>query len=190
VAGLAGQLTALIARRRWSAPVAAAAGVATGAGVAMLGQEFGRLQFSYLSLGAAVALAVALGLGLALLLRPRRGARGAAEDEEGAGRYAPAVAAARPEPAPALRAAAPQPQAETPAATPAPAPRPAAPGPFWCYVMTDAEVLDLDDYTRVVAVLHPGTWYLAKREVSGWAQVVAADGAEGWVPRQALHREG
>jgi len=56
--------------------------------------------------------------------------------------------------------------------------------------MTNVEVLHLDDYTRVVAVLHPGTWYLAKREVSGWAQVVAADGSEGWVPRQALHREG
>ena len=59
VAGLAGQISALIARRRWSPPVAAAAGVATGAGGAMLGQEFGRLQFSYLSLGAAVAFAVA-----------------------------------------------------------------------------------------------------------------------------------
>ena len=56
--------------------------------------------------------------------------------------------------------------------------------------MAEVEVLHLDDYSRVVATLHPGAWYLAKREVSGWAQVVAADGTEGWVPRQSLHREG
>ena len=74
VAGLAGQIAALIARRRWSVPVAAAAGVATGAGAALLGQEFGRLQLSYLSLGATIALAVVAGLGPALLLRPRRAA--------------------------------------------------------------------------------------------------------------------
>jgi hypothetical protein len=56
--------------------------------------------------------------------------------------------------------------------------------------MAEVEVLHLDDYSRVVAALHPGSWYLAKREISGWAQVVAADGTEGWVPRQSLHREG
>ena len=192
VIGLTGQSAALVARRRWSPPVAAAAGVATGAGLAMLGQELGRLQLSYLSIGAAVALAVVLGLGPALLLRPRRG--GETEEtpgEDAAGRPPAFVATPRqPEPAPVLRTAADRPEPATPVATPATAPRPVAAGPFWCYVMTDTEVLHLDDYTRVVAVLQPGIWYLAKREVSGWAQVVGADGTEGWVPRQALHREG
>ncbi len=194
VAGLTGQISAVVARRRWSAPVAAAAGVPTGAGGAMLGQELGRLQFSYLSLGASVALAVAVGLGLALLFRPRRrggdGEASADDAEDEDQRLAPASAPRQPQPASAPLAAAPEPQAARPVAAPAVAPRPAAAGPFWCYVMADAEVLHLDDYSRVVSVLRPGTWYLAKREVSGWAQVVAADGTEGWVPRQALHREG
>jgi SH3-like domain-containing protein len=56
--------------------------------------------------------------------------------------------------------------------------------------MSPVEVLHLDDYSRVVATLVPGNWYLAKREMSGWAQVVAAEGVEGWVPRQTLHRQG
>jgi hypothetical protein len=190
VAGLAGQISALIARRRWSAPVAAAAGVATGSGAALLGQEFGRLQLSYLSLGATIAIAVVAGLGPALLLRPRsvRAPR-AAEAEEDEGEAALPAAPARPGPSAASRI---EPVRDMEAAAPAsaPAPRPPAAGPFWCYVMADVEVLHLDDYGRVVATLHPGTWYLAKREISGWAQVVAADGTEGWAPRQSLRREG
>ena len=190
LAGLTGQVSALVARKRWSLPVAAAAGVATGAGGALLGQQFGRLQLSYPSLGGAIALAVTAGLGLAVLLRPRR------RKDEGRpshGEEAPPAPAA---PSRAREAAPVPASSPTPAApaleerAPAPAPRPAVAGPFWCYVMTDIEVLHLDDYSRVMATLHPGIWYLAKREVSGWAQVVAADGSEGWVPRQALHREG
>ncbi|MCU0280254.1 MAG: hypothetical protein MUE66_00135 [Acidimicrobiia bacterium] len=194
-AGLAAQIAALIARRRWSVPVAAAAGVATGAGAALLGQEFGRLQLSYLSLAATIAIAVVAGLGPALLLRPRRAA--GHEDAEGP-RVAVSPAASPPgrSPAPAPTPSAPawevKPAADEEAgpAAPAPAPRPVTPGPFWCYVMAEVEVLHLDDYSRVVATLHPGSWYLAKREISGWAQVVAADGTEGWVPRQSLQREG
>ena len=191
--GLTGQASALLARKRWSLPVAVAAGVATGAGGALLGQQFGRLQFSYPSLGGSIALAVAAGLGLALLLRPRRGPD---EDRPSTSQVAPApgppspARQAHPLPAPSPAAATPD-REETPAA-PAPvlAARPAAAGPFWCYVLTDVEVLHLDDYSRVVATLHPGTWHLAKREVSGWAHVVATDGSEGWVPRQSLPREG
>lgn len=201
LAGLVAQLIAVVLRRRWSLPLAAAAGVATGAGGAMLGQEFGRLQLSYPSLGAAVGLAVAAGAGLALLRRPGRG-RGA-EPSPGAPRrsvLAPASEAtlghsqpprfegtetpARPESQPTASPA-PEPEAAPRSAT-----SPTPGGPFWCYVMAEVEVLHLDDYTRVVATLRPGTWYLAKREISGWAQVVAAEGTEGWVPGQALHREG
>jgi hypothetical protein len=56
--------------------------------------------------------------------------------------------------------------------------------------MTEVEVLALDDHTRVVATLTPGNWYLAKREVGGWAQVAAGEGLEGWVPTASLHRHG
>jgi|GEM_PF-1829497 len=202
VAGLAAQLTAVVLRRRWSLPLAASAGVATGAGGALLGQEFGRLQLSYPSLGAAVGLAVAAGAGLALLRRPRRTRSGddpslgegrrsvltdAAEATAGSPRplhFEEAETPAHPETHPAT------PPAQEPESAPQPAAVRPAGRPFWCYVMAEVEVLHLDDYTRVVATLRPGTWYLAKREISGWAQVVATDGTEGWVPRQALHREG
>jgi len=187
-AGLIAQISALLARRRWSLPVAAAAGAATGAGSALLGQELGRLQLSYPTLGATIALAVIAGFGLALLRRPRKDRRAKRDDDEAPSPTAPErrwEAPPVPASSPAAAVAAPVPETR-----PTPSTRPAAAGPFWSYVMADVEVLDLEDYSRVVAVLRPGSWYLAKREVSGWAQVVAADGTEGWVPRQALHREG
>ena len=188
VVGLAAQAIALIARRRWSPPLAAAAGVATGAGGALLGQQLGRLQLSYWSLGGSVALAVVIGLALALLLRSRDQEEEAApRSRRDVGRGEEASSApprAIDQPSPAAANAEPRRPAREAAATPAPA------GPFWCYVMGAVEVLHLDDYTRVVATLQPGNWYLAKREASGWAQVVAGEGVEGWVPRQALHRAG
>jgi hypothetical protein len=194
LAGLTGQVSALAARRRWAAPVAAAAGVATGTGGALLGQQFGRLQLSYWSLGGTVAFAVLVGLALALALRPRlrEGLSPSAPRHDGAWTEPEppdAQAAVYDEAAPPAAPAEPQRPAE--AARPASAPaRTPVSEPFWCYVMAVVEVLHLDDHTRVVATLRPGTWYLAKREVSGWAQVVAAEGVEGWVPRQALRREG
>lgn len=184
LAGLTGQAAALIARRRWSPWVAGTSGLFTGAGAALLGQQFGRLQISYWSLAACLALAAAVGLGLALPLR-RRGARDQAEPT---GRAGPA--GQRPGTLP--RAETPLPASEA-IARPLPAeapPRPEEGVPYWCYVMADTKVLHLDDHTRAVATLHPGTWYLAKREVSSWAQVEAAAGVEGWVPCRALHREG
>ncbi|MBM3694565.1 MAG: hypothetical protein FJW79_01310 [Actinobacteria bacterium] len=195
LAGLTAQISALLARRRWSLPVAAAAGVATGAGGALLGQEFGRLQLSYPSLAGCIALAVVVGLGLALLLRPRRDRPAAEEGPDRPPTATPAAADPRPSPpvpapGPASTASLQAPPAAAVAPRPAPAAPPAAAGPFWSYVMAEVEVLDLDDYSRVVAVLRPGAWYLAKREAGGWTRVVAADGVEGWVPRQALHREG
>jgi hypothetical protein len=184
LAGLTGQAAALIARRRWSRWVAGGSGLFTGAGVALLGQQLGRLQISYWSLAACVALAAAVGLGLALLLR-RRGAKDQAEPtgraEPTGQRSGTLPGAETPLPAPEAIAR------PFPAAAP---PSPEEGAPHWCYVTADTKVLHLDDYARVVATLHPGTWYLAKREVSNWAQVEAAAGVEGWVPRRALHREG
>lgn len=175
--GLAGQVVALITRRRWSPWVAGVSGVFTGAGAALLAQQLGRLQLSYLSLVACAAVAAAVGVGLAFLLR-RRGE----PDEEDDFHWAEVA----------------QPVEEAPLQTPEPAaagPRLPAPppldqNPYWCYVLADTKVLHLDDHTRVVATLHPGTWYLVKREMTGWAQVEAAPGIEGWAARRALHREG
>jgi hypothetical protein len=66
--GLFGQLTGLLARRRSSPFLAAIGGVATGLGGALLGQQFGRLELSYLSLSVAIAGAAGLGLTLGLLM--------------------------------------------------------------------------------------------------------------------------
>ena len=63
-------------------------------------------------------------------------------------------------------------------------------GPYWCYVMAPTDVFDLNDHTRVIANLQPGTWYLAKREASGWVHIVAREGAEGWVAQASVHRQG
>jgi hypothetical protein len=183
VAGVAWLAAALIARRGWSPWVAGASGLLTGAGAALLGQQFGRLQISYWSLAACAGAAAAVGAGLALLLR-RRGPTSDGEVFDWAGSAA--------QPAAAL------PVEEAPLPTPEAAARPDLPRtppekenlPYWCYVLADTKVLHLDDHSRVVATLHPGIWYLVKLETSGWAQVEAASGVEGWVARRALHREG
>lgn len=70
--GLLGQAAALVARRRSTPYVAALSGVATGFGGALLGQQFGRLQLSYVSLGIVIGAAVALGGLAGLVFRPRR----------------------------------------------------------------------------------------------------------------------
>jgi len=181
LAGLTGQAVALVARRRWSPWVAGASGLSTGAGAAVVGQQFGHLQLSYWSLAAGAAVAAAAGLGLALVLRRRATYEG---DESGW-----AEPAAQPAALPLEEA--PLPAPEAPAGPRLPAPPPLEESlPYWCYVLAETRVLHLDDHTRVVATLHPGTWYLVKREMNGWAQVEAAPGIEGWVARRALHREG
>jgi len=179
--GLAGQALALIARRRWSPWVAGASGLSTGAGAAVVGQQFGHLQLSYWSLAAGAAVAAAAGLGLALVLRRR-----ATYEDDESGWAEPAA-----QPAALPLEEAPLPAPEAPAGPRLPAPPPLEESlPYWCYVLAETRVLHLDDHTRVVATLHPGTWYLVKREMNGWAQVEAAPGIEGWVARRALHREG
>lgn len=172
-AGLTGLAVAMIARRRWSPWIAAASGLLAGTGGALLGQQLGRLQVSYWSLAACTLPTAAVALGLGLLRRRGR------EGDAGPAPSPAAPGAEEPPPAPGSR---------WPAATTA-APPPEAPAPSWCYVLADTRVLHLDDYTQVVATLHPGTWYLAHREAGGWAQVEAAPGLEGWVPARALHRE-
>lgn len=69
--GLAGQLTSIATRRRWSPSAAGLSGIATGLGGALLGQQFGRLQLSYVSIGISIAVAALIGVIIALLLRPR-----------------------------------------------------------------------------------------------------------------------
>ncbi|MCB2223324.1 MAG: hypothetical protein KQH83_04025, partial [Actinobacteria bacterium] len=88
-----------------------------------------------------------------------------------------------PEPEPELRPA-PQPAAREAA------PRLLIDGPAWCYVLAPTDVLDLSDHTRTIGALHPGTWYLAKRQVGAWVQVAAGEGVEGWVAATSIHRHG
>ncbi len=187
VAGLFVQVRALASQPSWFVYGASVGGVATGIGFALLGQQFGRLQLSYPSLGVCVLIACLLGLVLALyiVLRERPRYTGAPR--------APRVAAPVPEPSfesepvetyePDLSIAEAL-ESETRAAETQPAAPPRV--PYWGYVMADIDVLHLDDYSTIVATLQPGTWYLIKREIAGWAHVVAAGEIEGWVPAKAL----
>ena len=183
IAGLAGQLGAIASRRRWSGLGAALAGVLTGVGAAVVAQQFGRLQPSYPALGGCIAAAALLGFALARLVG------GAARERRRTNRRRRAEILSTPaapvEPV-IPRASRPAP-VEPPAA--AEAPEPAA-LPYWGYVLSDVEVVDLADHTRVVGSLHPGTWYLIKREVGPWVHVAAAPGLEGWAARHAINRQG
>lgn len=197
VAGLAWLGAALVARRRWSPWVAAGCGIFTGTGVALLGQQLGRLQVSYWSMAACAALAAVVGLVPALLLR-----RKARPDATPAPAGLPLPTSGRqpdpsPQPAPSPQ---PEPLPQAASSRPGEARAQPAPGqqaptrpepaePFWGYVLADVKVLHLQDYSRVVATLRPGSWYLVKSERGGWAQVEVEPGVEGWAPRRALHRE-
>ncbi|MBU1226006.1 MAG: hypothetical protein KJ698_02165 [Actinobacteria bacterium] len=215
--GFAAQITAIAARRRRSAWAAALAGIVTGVGIAGIGQQFGRMQLSLPSMAIVAGITAVLGAIFAALLAPDRGpgwwerrrtssaqrrairyqARLEAarldaerrETEAAAKNTAAAAAAATPVPAPVAATPVPTPaRASTPPAEPA---RPVAiEGPAWCYVLAPVDVVDLSDHTRVVGVLQPGTWYLAKRQVGGWAQVAVGDGTEGWAAQSAIHRLG
>lgn len=183
--GLTGLLGAIASRRRWSRFVAAAAGLFTGIGGAVLGQEFGRLQLSYPSLGLSAVGAAGISFVLGGLLSPDRPGRRAAAFEEPipdrVGTGAPVPAPVRPDPLPARHDPAP--------VRPEPVDR-AAGGPYWCYVLAEVDVFDLTDHTKTVARLRPGSWYLCKRQVGGWAHVSTGDGSEGWAPAGSLLRQG
>ena len=216
--GITGQLGAIASRRRWARSAAALGGIATGAGLTLIGQEFGRLQVSYPSLAGIAAVAAGLGFILASLINPT--IKQQRRDKHRSGSIRAARQSSKPEPSPSAPKAVPaspaapthpsepsaQPKSETadePAApdpdtdkmtnqtvtehVPQPVPRS---GPYWCYVMAPTDVFDLTDHTKTIAELAPGNWYLAKRTLSGWAHVVAAEGSEGWVAEGAIHRQG
>jgi hypothetical protein len=204
VGGATAVIGAIASRRRFSPLTATLAGIATGIGGAMLGQVFGRLQISYVSLGVSAGAAALIGFLAAWFLRERP-ERYAPQDDEHDRRFHDERAApshrSTGEHEPFTRSSGehtPVQRSMTTPSTPAthtePMARTAEPsmngGPYWCYVMGAIEVLDLDDHDTVVGSLQPGTWYLAKREVGGWAHVVVRDGLEGWVPQTAVHRQG
>lgn len=197
--GVTGQLGAIVSRRRWSRSAAALGGVATGAGIAVIAQQFGRLQISYPSVAAAALAAATLGFLASWILNPalredRLDRKRTLADVAPTHVPTPAPRPERRDPAPAAtqapaeaaRRSATPPATET-ATTPEPN-RDAS--PYWCYVMAPTDVFGLTDHTRTVATLTPGTWYLAKRTVGGWAHVVASNGDEGWVAESAIHRQG
>lgn len=195
--GITGQLGAVVSRRRWARSAAALGGIATGSGIAIIAQQFGRFQISYPSLAMAAAVAAILGFAAAWLLNP--GLREERRDHRSATvRPAPTpIVTPRPEPRSFARGVAEdtEPADTSPGTIPAPDATPAATpspdtGPYWCYVMAPTDVFDLTNHTRTIATLTPGTWYLAKRTVGGWAHVVVSDGDEGWVAETAIHRQG
>ena len=215
--GITGQLGAIVSRRRWARSAAALGGVATGAGLAVIGQQMGRLQLSYPSVAAAAAAAALIGFVAAWQLNPAmREQRRERRREESAGsvvRTSLPVPADRAEERPQRSESderARIPEAGTPTVATArpddepadepryrpgrreePEPQPAADsGPYWCYVMASTDVFGLTDHTKTVATLEPGNWYLAKRTVGGWVHVVAGDDGDGWVPATSVHRQG
>jgi hypothetical protein len=204
--GITGQLGAIASRRRWARSAAALGGIATGTGLTLIGQEFGRLQVSYPSLAGTAVAVGGLGFILASLINPtikerRRSGRDSRSipDPRSERKAAPAVpdppTTPRPTPEPETE---PAPAGPEPGSGPEPGretaealPQPASPSaPYWCYVMAPTDVFDLTDHTKTIAELEPGNWYLAKRTLSGWAHVVAAEGIEGWVAEGAIHRQG
>jgi len=179
IGGITGQLGAIASRRRWSRAAAALGGIATGTGAAVLGQQFGRLQLSYVSASLVVVMASSLGFFLAGLLSPGRRERRRELALERVGREVPAITVA----------AADRFSPAGPARSPAPD-RQLSATPYWCYVLAEADVLDLADHSRVVSRLKPGIWYLAKREVGPWLHISTGDGVEGWVARTSVQRHG
>lgn len=178
IGGITGQLGAVASRRRWSRTAATLGGIVTGTGAAVLGQQFGRLQLSYLSMALVVAVASGLGFALASVLGPGRRDRRRELAVERIARSSPAAAATPTVP----HEAEPEPRRMSE--------RRVSAAPYWCYVLAETDVLDLDEHGRVVSHLRPGTWYLAKREVGPWLHVTTGDGVEGWVSRDAVHRQG
>ncbi|HEX9977845.1 MAG TPA: hypothetical protein VGB41_04365 [Acidimicrobiia bacterium] len=187
--GLTGLLGAVASRRRWSRFAAAGAGLFTGIGGAVLGQEFGRLQLSYPSLTLSAAGAAGVGFLLGGLMGPRVAPR-AVEPSGLEAVIEPAVMGPRPVRVGAPRGVAePEPMYPRREAIQSEAPAPLA-GPYWCYVLAEVDVFDLTDHTKVVVRLRPGSWYLCKREVGGWAHVSTGEGPEGWAPKGSVHRQG
>jgi len=181
IGGLAGQLGAIASRRRWTGAAAAAAGVFTGAGATILGQQFGRLQPSYWALGGCIAAASVSGLVLTRLV----GA--AARERRRRRREHPAMGTGTAQPLPVATAE----PATHPTRVQPPAPaEPPALMPYWSYVLSEIEVFDLTDHTRVIGMMKPGTWYLVKREVGSWVHVAGSPGPEGWALKHAVNRQG
>lgn len=178
IGGITGQLGAIASRRRWSRAASALGGIATGAGGAVVAQQFGLLQLSYISVTLVVVMASSLGFFLAGLFGPGQREK----------RRKAAVERASQE-VPAITVAAADRLGEDTDASPAPEPRFSA-TPYWCYVLAETDVLDLTDHTRVVSRLKPGIWYLAKREDGPWLHISTGEGIEGWVSRASVQRHG
>lgn len=178
--GLSGQLGAVVLRRRWSRLAATLGGLPTGIGIALLGQQAGRLQVSYPSLTLVGMLAAGIGFALADALNPAR-----RED-----RRSRALATAPQSMSGRDRYAAPVPPRPDAASGHGVEDLGAGEWPAWCHVLAPVRVFDLADHTRVITHLEPGISYLGRRDVGGWVEIVTDEGAVGWVARGAIRLEG
>ncbi len=62
---------------------------------------------------------------------------------------------------------------------------------YWFYVDSGTPVFSMDDHTRQVGELRPGTWYLARAGYEEWVHMKDDDAnLEGWVPGWAVKRQG
>jgi hypothetical protein len=185
IGGLTGQLGAIALRRRWARTAAAIGGVATGTGLALLGQQLGRFQISYPSLAASWALASLAGFIAASAFNPARRSRGRSPATIQTPLVPRSKAASTSERRASSAGDGPRQRTSTSRRT-APTATPGSETATWCYVLADAAVFDLQDHETQVATLVPGTWYRVVRSAGGWTHVVAGDGLEGWVAASAL----
>jgi hypothetical protein len=63
---------------------------------------------------------------------------------------------------------------------------PDASSEYWFSVTAPVDLIDLRDPSRVVGMLEPGEWYLAKRREGDWVDAVTDSGLEGWVRADAV----
>jgi serine/threonine-protein kinase PknK len=57
---------------------------------------------------------------------------------------------------------------------------------FWFYVDAPEPLVSGYDYSQIVSVLQPGQWYLAGEQGPDWVYAADGNGAEGWVPTDAV----
>lgn len=187
--GLGAQASGIASRQQVAPLAAALGGVFTGTGLALIGQELGRLQLSYWTLLLFIALAAGFGWFLARLLSGKPLFEGDGDiDDDSALARAKLLGRAISEAGPLERTVRQPIAVGAEPGDPPPLPPKAGPPPYWGFVLEDVDIVDLDAHDQRVATLRPGVWYLVKAHDGLWARVAAGE-VEGWAPLRALHHQ-